>query len=98
MVVIMNVISDKTMVMLDENVVSCELDGEVAILNMNNGVYYGLNPIGALIWKLIEENSVNVTQITELVLTEYDVEKDLCRRDIFELLEELLKNGLVKIK
>jgi hypothetical protein len=93
----MNVISDNTMVMLNENVVSCELDGEVAILNMNNGVYYGLNPIGAVIWELIE-NSVNVAQIIALVLTEYDVEKDLCRRDIFELLEELLKNGLVKIK
>jgi hypothetical protein len=95
----MDKISIDSSIMLDENVVSCELDGEVAILNMKNGVYYGLNPVGAAVWNLIEmENNVNVAQIIERIVDEYDVEKDECHKDIIELIEQLLKNGLVQIK
>lgn len=92
-------ITDDTNVFLNENVVSCELDGEVAILNMNDGVYYGLNPIGTIIWKLIEmENCVDITKIVEMILDEYEVNKDTCHKDIIELVEQLVKNGLVQIK
>lgn len=95
----MDTISADTSIMLDENVVSCELDGEVAILNMNDGVYYGLNPIGTIIWKLIEmENCVDITKIVEMILDEYEVNKDTCHKDIIELVEQLVKNGLVQIK
>ena len=86
---------DSTVVVVDE-IVSCDLDGEAAILNIKDGVYYGLDPIGAKIWNLIQ-NPRTLNEVVEKIWEGYDVEKDQCKDDIFELIEELLNNGLVKI-
>lgn len=79
-----------------EDVVSCDLDGEAAILNLKDGVYYGLNPVGARVWKLVQE-PVTLENILEAILNEYDVEEEQCFQDTVELLEELQDKGLVKI-
>ena len=79
-----------------EDVVSCDLDGEAAILNLKDGVYYGLNPVGARIWRLVQE-PVTLDRILEVILEEYDVEAEQCLQDTTELLEELQNKGLVTI-
>ena len=84
-----------TLVVADD-VVSCDLDGEAAILNLKDGVYYGLDPVGAKIWNLIQKPRV-LKEVIEIICDEYDVDKDRCKDDIFELVEELLENGLVKV-
>jgi hypothetical protein len=76
--------------------VSCDLAGEVAILDMKSGVYYGLNAVGALIWDLIQEPKP-VDAICEVIVEEYDVDADQCARDVLTLLQELLAHGLVKV-
>ena len=86
---------DSTVVVADE-IVSCDLDGEAAILNIKDGVYYGLDPIGAKIWNLIQKPRV-INDIAKIIWDEYDVDKDQCKIDILELIRELLNNGLVKI-
>ena len=40
----MTKISIDSIVVVADNVVSCDLDTEVAILNLKDGVYYGLYP------------------------------------------------------
>jgi hypothetical protein len=87
--------TDSTLVIADD-VVSCDLDGETAILNVKEGVYYGLDPIGAKIWNLIQKPKL-LGDVIEIIYNEYDVERDRCMNDIIELMEELLNNGLVKI-
>ena len=51
----MTKISINSTVMVADDVVSCDLDGEAAILNIKDGVYYGLDPVGAKIWNLINK-------------------------------------------
>ena len=89
------ILIDSTLVVTDD-VVSCDLDGEAAILNLKDGVYYGLDPVGAKIWNLIQKPRV-LKEVIEIICDEYDVDKDRCKNDIFELIEELLDNGLVKV-
>jgi hypothetical protein len=84
-----------TLVVADD-VVSCDLDGEAAILNLKDGVYYGLDPVGAKIWNLIQEPRV-LNEVVEIIWDGYDVDINRCKDDIFELVEELLNNGLVKV-
>ena len=57
----------------------CDLDGEVAMLNMDDGVYYGLNNAGATLWNLIQEPKT-VKEILEKFLEEYEVEEDRMQR------------------
>ncbi len=77
--------------------VSCELDGETAILNLKNGVYYSLDPVGSRIWKLIQEPK-KLEEIKDVVLQEYDVEPERCERDLRELLQNLAAEGLIEVR
>ncbi len=89
-------LSIESVVVVSDNVVSCDLDTEAAILNLKDGVYYGLDPIGAKIWNLIQK-PITLTEVMETILNEYDVNSEQCKNDVLELIEELLENGLVKV-
>jgi hypothetical protein len=77
--------------------VSCDLNGEAAILNLKNGVYYSLDSVGARIWQLIQQPR-KVHEIRGVVLEEYDVEPERCDRDLQELLQKLATEGLIEVK
>jgi Coenzyme PQQ synthesis protein D (PqqD) len=76
--------------------VSCELGDEAVILDVKAGIYYGLNPVGARIWDLIQEPRT-VDQIRNAILQEYEIDLDSCERDLRALLEDLAARELVRI-
>jgi hypothetical protein len=90
-------ISDRSIVVTAKDQVSCDLAGEAAILNITSGVYYGLDPIGARIWNLMQEPRA-VADIQNAITDEYDVEPERCARDLVSLLEKLLAEGLIELK
>jgi coenzyme PQQ synthesis protein D (PqqD) len=90
-------ISDRSVVVAAKDQVSCDLAGEAAILNIKNGVYYGLNPVGARIWNLMQEPR-QVAEIQNEITSEYEVEPERCARDLVSLLEKLLAEGLIEVR
>jgi hypothetical protein len=90
-------ISDRSVVVTAKDQVSCDLAGEAAILNVKSGVYYGLDPVGARIWNLMQEPRA-VAEIQSVITDEYDVEPDRCARDLAELLNKLLAEGLIEVQ
>jgi hypothetical protein len=90
-------ISDRSVVVAAKDQVSCDLAGEAAILNIKSGVYYGLDPVGARIWTLMQEPR-QVLEIQNAITSEYDVTPDQCARDLMALLEKLLGEGLIELK
>lgn len=76
--------------------VSCDLDGEEVILNTNNGVYYGLDPVGARIWELIQEPST-IGELRDAIVKEYDVDSGKCESDLLQLLEALSNEKLIMV-
>ena len=77
--------------------VYCNLDGEVVILNLKDGVYYGLNAVGARIWNLLQEPRT-MHEVRDILAQEYEVETDRCEHDLLALLQELATEGLIEIK
>lgn len=86
----------QTVVRASQDQVSCDLDGEAAILNLKTGVYYGLDPVGATIWKLMEQ-PCTVESIRDAVLQKYEVDEERCQRDLVELLDKLSAEGLIEV-
>ncbi len=76
---------------------SSELEGEAVILNLKSGLYYGLNPVGASIWNLLQQPRT-VSEIRDAILAEYSVEPQQCERDLLELLQQLEALGLIEVK
>ena len=85
------------MVVAARDQVSCDLAGEAAILNIKSGMYYGLDPVGAQIWKLIQQPR-RVDEVRETLLSEFEVEPERCEQDLIALLEKLLVEGLIEVQ
>ena len=83
-------------VVVSKDQVSCDLEGEAAILNLKNSVYYGLDPVGARVWQLIQEPT-SLAQIRDVLRAEYDVEASQLEADIGDLVEQLAEQGLIEI-
>lgn len=92
-----NTLSTSSIVVAAKNQVSCDLGGEAAILNVRSGVYYGLNPVGARVWNLVQQPR-SVDEVRQSLTREYDVEEQVCESDLLTLLEELLAAGLIEVK
>ena len=90
-------ISARSTVVTAKEQLWCDLAGEAAILNLQNGVYYGLDPVGARIWNLIQTPRT-VDEVREALLYEYDVDTDRCERDLLSLLQALAAEGLIEVK
>ena len=77
--------------------VSCEVEGEAVILNLADGVYYGLNPAGAHVWQLLERPHT-LAELRDALVAEFEVEPAVAETDLRVLLEELQERGLVEIR
>jgi hypothetical protein len=76
---------------------SAEVDGENVILDLEEGVYYGLNPVGTQVWKRIQDPTPVGKIVTDLT-AEYDVDYERCFDDVVSLLEDLAENGLIVVE
>jgi Coenzyme PQQ synthesis protein D (PqqD) len=77
--------------------VACDLAGEVVILSLQSGQYFGLNEVGGRIWNLIQEPKT-VNTVFEALLQEYDVSPDRLEGDVLALLEKMAVNGLIEVE
>lgn len=74
----------------------CDLNGEAVILSLKNGKYYGLNSVGSRIWELIQ-TPMSADEIESALLSEYEVDRDECRREVSEFLKEMKAQELIEV-
>ena len=86
--------SDSCVVLSDEQV-STSLGQETVILGMGDGVYYGLDAVGARVWALLATPR-RVSELVRVVVGEFDVTSEQCERDVLALLDELAERRLVR--
>ena len=75
--------------------ISCDLAGEAAILNLQTGIYYGLDPVGASIWNQLQTPKT-LADLRDAILAEYDVEPARCEHDLQDLLDKLAAQHLIQ--
>jgi Coenzyme PQQ synthesis protein D (PqqD) len=91
----MNVSFD-TRISVSTDLLVSKVADEMVILNYSNETYYGLNRIGSRVWdSLTKGNSILDTY--EILRSEFKVSKEKLLRDILHLVEQLLKQGLVRV-
>lgn len=77
-----------------DRVVFRELDGEAVILNLQSGIYFGLDAIGTRVWERIDRHEP-VEAVVSALVAEYDVDADRARADVRRLIQQLLDKGLL---
>jgi hypothetical protein len=78
--------------------VSCELEGEAVILGLADGVYYGLNPVAASAWSLLERQPCTIGELRDAVVAQFEVDAPTAEADLVELLGDMLARGLVELR
>ena len=84
---------DQTITISSE-VLAQEVNDEIVLLDLNNEQYLGLNEVGARVWQLLEEG-VNLKEIYYKLLEEYDVDKNLLKTDLTDLVTSMSEAGIV---
>jgi hypothetical protein len=82
-------------VVLSDEQVSTTLGDETVILGMEDGVYYGLDAVGARVWALLASPH-RVSELVRIVTGEFDVTPERCERDVLALLDELSARRLIR--
>jgi Coenzyme PQQ synthesis protein D (PqqD) len=78
------------------SVIYRDVSGEVVLLNLQSGVYYGLDAVGSRMWQLLMEQRP-LDDVCAVMLEEYDVSADVLRADLSRLVDELSSKGLVTV-
>lgn len=85
-----------TTIVVSSNQVSSELAGQAVILNIDRGIYFGLDEIGARVWNLIQKPQ-KVSAVRDALVQEYEVTPQCCEQDLLSLVGNLADEGLVSV-
>ena len=83
-------------VFVKPNVIFRALGPESVILNLDSGVYFGLDEIGTRIWQLLEQQDVR--GVCDALRADYDVTPERVEADVMALIDRLAAKGLVECR
>ena len=78
------------------DVLVTKVDGETMMVRIKNRMYYGLDDVGSRIWELMT-TPLQVSQVIDTLMEEYDVEREKCQGNTLDLLNQLYEEGLITI-
>ncbi len=80
-----------------EDVVFRDLEGEMVLLKLKTGIYFGLDAIGTRIWHLLQEHR-SLQEIRDALMEDYEVEQGQCDDDLLRFVGQLREKELVELR
>jgi len=92
----MSAISLDRTVRIGEDTVFRELAGEAVLLQLQAGMYFGLDPVGTRLWELMAERG-HLRAVLDCAQQEFDVDPVTLERDLLALVTQLEEKKLVSL-
>lgn len=89
-------LSARSIVRPREGVLARVVGGEMVVLDVDRGLYYGLNEVGTLAWTLWVEG-LTLGEAEARLSETYEVDAETLRADLLRLLKDLIANGLIDV-
>lgn len=83
-----------TYVQRNDAIIAADMGGELGMLNEENGMYYALGSTGSRVWNLIE-GKIRIETIVDKLVSEYDVDKETCAKDVIEFIQKMVSSKLI---
>ena len=83
---------------VSDEVVAREVNGEMVLLDLNSGQYFGLDPIGGRIWELLSEDPRTLAELCDTIETEFDAPRARIEADLMTLAKQLQEQELIAAK
>lgn len=79
-----------------DKVLASDMDGEIVMMDVDQGKYFGLRDVGAFIWAALEMPET-VGKLIDNVSDHFEVEdEDNVEEDVIALLKQMLERNLVE--
>jgi len=86
----------ETKIVGNTSVVFNEMDGEIIMMSIDKGEFYGINSLGSRIWQMLETPKA-VSEVCDALLPDFDVTREQCEKDILFFLNRLAEKEVIKI-
>lgn len=90
----MKTFTSETRVIRKPDLVAAEMDGDIVLMSIQQGEYFGISSIGPKLWELLEQ-PVTVTQTVDVICAEYETSPETCAADVTTFVSALLHNNLI---
>ena len=87
-------ISNKSKWIQNPDIIDNQIDDETVMMDVEKGAYFGLDPVGSIIWETMKKPH-GIDDVVANLLQEYDVTAKQCEADITPFLERLIKTNLL---
>lgn len=77
-----------------DTVISSEADGEIMLVSIDTGAYFGLDPVGSAIWRLAGE-PVSFETISTALQAQFNGDPGQIDQDAADFVADLLAKGLL---
>ena len=81
-------------VLRNPSLIASPLDDELVMLDLEQGMYYGLDDIATLIWNQLDEPVV-VRDLCGYLIAQFDVDRHTCETETIGFLNEMAQLGLI---
>ena len=80
---------------ISDDIVSRNLQGEIVLLDLKTGSYYGLDVMGTIMWDLIQKHK-SLEKVHDLLTEEYDIAEVQCTQDLLNFVSTLHDKKLIE--
>jgi pyrroloquinoline quinone biosynthesis protein D len=80
-----------------DGVLAQEAQGRTVLLRLEDGGYYALDEVGAMIWELCD-GSRAVAEIVAILCAEFDAPEPTVREDVLEFIGDLRRERLLVVE
>ncbi len=77
--------------------VAADLDGEIVLMSIEDGTYFGFDKILSQIWEYME-TPISVADLVDKLLEKYDVERERCESDVLKVLNDMSGDQLLSVR
>ena len=83
-----------TRLSIPSQVISRLVDDETVVLDLESGMYFGLDGVGKRIWESVAEGH-SLGEIVAIIVGEYEVDEPQAEYDVLSFAHELVERGLL---
>jgi hypothetical protein len=77
------------------DLLSVEMDGDLVMMSIETGNYFGVSGIGPRVWELIGTPRT-FAELMDTICVEYEVDAETASADLRNFLEKLSDNGMLE--
>lgn len=89
-------ITPSSVVVWSQEPLSAEIDGEIVLMRVTDGLYFGLDTVGSDVWRKLAQ-PVKIADLCVSLAERYEADPGVIEQDVLELISKLYERQLVEV-